>query len=183
MHMSLWTSQTQDNGAANILKQLPPSEYAHARRVVIHMILATDMCQHTEHCARATKLLHRAKQLRAVSATTAAHCIDIKASAATGTLDVHARRRSHYGVSANSAALRFQRHSCDGNASRRGSTARARSHNDTEGVTANAAAVAAADTASVGTTMHAGAATGPVQSTPPTRYNLISHLHHRILCT
>jgi 3'5'-cyclic nucleotide phosphodiesterase len=158
----------QDNGAANILKHLPPSDYAHARRVIIHMILATDMSQHTEHCSRATKLLHRAKHLKAAAVTASAHCNDDAFLAATS--DNLARRRSHYGISTISTTLRFQRHSCDGNASRRGSVASARSYNNTGSVAATPAVAVATDSTSV--TTHAGVATGPVHSTQPLRYSL-----------
>jgi 3'5'-cyclic nucleotide phosphodiesterase len=146
----------QDNGAANILKHLPPSDYAHARRVIIHMILATDMSQHTEHCSRATKLLHRAKHLKAAAVTASAHCNDDAALAATS--DNLARRRSHYGISTINTALRFQRHSCVGNASRRGSVA--------------ATPAVAVTTDSTSVTTHAGVAAGPVHSTQPLRYSL-----------
>eukprot|EP00953_Heterococcus_sp_UTEX-ZZ885_P015506 8727-Heterococcus_DN1.PRE.1 len=62
----------QDGGAANIFKHLTRPQYQEARKLVVRTILATDMSQHMEQCARATKLLYRAKQLRAAAALTAA---------------------------------------------------------------------------------------------------------------
>jgi hypothetical protein len=91
------------------------------------------MCQHTEHCSRATKLLHRANHLRAAAGTAVAVSIaddnhspakllsELPYVSVDGMIDIHARRRSHMGTNTNINMLKLQRPSYGGKTSRRSS--------------------------------------------------------------
>jgi hypothetical protein len=88
------------------------------------------MCQHTEHCSRATKLLHRANHLKAAADTAVANntadannssaqsLSELAYTSVDGMLDVHARRRSHMGTNNNISMLKLQRPSYGGRTSR-----------------------------------------------------------------
>ncbi|KAG5175618.1 hypothetical protein JKP88DRAFT_347209 [Tribonema minus] len=72
VHVTFKILLEEAGGANNILSRLSRAQFTESRKVIVRAILSTDMSQHLDHCARAARLLSRAKLLRAAAAAAAA---------------------------------------------------------------------------------------------------------------